>query len=54
MKILQSIKYGNTQVCISGFYKGHSQKEHNTYHLIQLTELDFEPKFNNTLNDIIF
>ncbi|GES98085.1 hypothetical protein RCL_jg16348.t1 [Rhizophagus clarus] len=39
------------RIYISGFYKGYSPKEElNTYHLINLTELDFESKFNNTSN----
>ena len=41
------------RVYISGFYRGHSSKDDSNkiYHIIQLTELDFEPKFNKTLDD---
>ncbi len=50
-KTLQSIKQGNMRIYISGFYKGHSPKdERNPYHLIQITELDFESRFNNNFN----
>ncbi|GET04757.1 hypothetical protein RCL_jg8151.t1 [Rhizophagus clarus] len=39
------------RIYISEFYKGYSSKEElNIYHLINLTELDFKSKFNNTSN----
>ncbi|GES86169.1 hypothetical protein RCL_jg18300.t1 [Rhizophagus clarus] len=42
-KTLESIRQENMQIYISGFYKGHSPKEElNTYHLINLIELNFE------------
>ena len=38
---------------ISSFYKGYSEKDGNNkvYHGIQLTELDFEPKYNKSTDD---
>src|SRR5215213_7594535 len=52
-KTLPSIKQGNVRVYISGFYKGYSEKDDNNkvYHGIQLTELDFEPKYNKNTDD---
>ena len=52
-KILPSIKQGNVRVYISSFYKGYSEKDGNNkvYHGIQLTELDFEPKYNKSTDD---
>ena len=52
-KTLPSIKSGNVRVYISGFYRGYSEKDDNNkvYHGIQLTELDFEPKYNKNTDD---
>jgi hypothetical protein len=40
--------HGNMKIYISGLYMGHSSDENNLYHAIQLSELDFELKSNNT------
>lgn len=48
-KALPSIQQGNKRICVSGFYKGYSSmdNEGKVYHRVQLTELDFEPKYSN-------
>ena len=51
-KTINSIKKGNMKVHISGFYIGSNEKNNSSlFHAIQLTELNFESKFNNSMND---
>ena len=51
-KTINSIKKGNMKVHISGFYVGSNEDDNSIlFHGIQLTELDFESKANNFMND---
>ena len=53
-KTIASIKKGGTKVHISGYYLGYSSKEDKNsslFHAIQLTELDFESKFDKFTNN---
>jgi len=51
MRTIPNIK-GNTRVYISRYYRGYYKKENKKFfHAIQITELDFELKFNKFSND---
>ncbi len=50
-KTINSIKKGNIRVHISGFYIGSNENNNSLFHAIQLTELDFESKFNKTMDN---
>jgi len=51
-RTINSIKKGNMRVHISGFYVGSNEDDNSTlFHGIQLTELDFESKPSNFMND---